>query len=149
MQNFNYLIRSYSWNKWIFEIKTIIVSLSYYQLLPMERYVAGNLKSALNERRTPSPSSHFAFISPLWVRKRESKRLNCLDRWPTVVLLLSTMATMNLSVNQGHGSPQHKLGGISVLSVGLTLLQIAFSCSAAFDTCKTALIYSNAKGNDF
>ena len=38
-----------------------------------------------------------------------------------------------------------------MLSVGLTLLQIAFfsSCSAAFDTCKTALIYSNAKGNDF
>ena len=37
------------------------VSRSYYQLLPMERYVAGNLQSAWNEWRAPSPS---VFISP-------------------------------------------------------------------------------------
>ena len=122
MPNFNYLIRFNSWNKWIFEINNhsnrsnrqvllsfifscYSVSRSYYQLLPMERYVAGNLQSAWNEWRTPLPS---AFISPPWVRKCQSKRVNSLDRWPTVVLLLSTLRTttetVNLSVDQGHDS---------------------------------------------
>ena len=123
----------------------------------MVHYVAGNLQSALNEWQALSPS---AFISPPRVRKCQSKRLNSLDRWPTVILLLSmlhiTTAMVNLSVDQGHSSqlatisliaamnvhpwesPQRKLGEISVLSGALTSLQIAFfsSCLTAFETCK-------------
>ena len=75
-----------------------------------------------------------------------SNWLNSVDRRPTVVLLLLTLcttrATANLSVDQGHdsqlatissiaakdvhpwGSPQCKLGEISVLSVALPSLQI-------------------------
>ena len=107
---------------------------SYYQLLPIEHYVAGNLQSAWNEWRAPSLST---FISPPWVRKCQSKQLNSLDKWPTVVLLF-----INAAYNNDHGSqlvmissiaakdvhpwesPQRKLGEISVLSVALTLLQI-------------------------
>ena len=119
--NFNYLICSNSWNEWIFETNNrsnrsnrqvllsfifscYNVSCSYYQLLPVESYLAGNLQSAWNEWRVPSSS---AFISPPWVRKCQSKRLNSLDRWLTVVLLLSMLritAMANLSFNQGHGS---------------------------------------------
>ena len=119
--NFNYLICSNSWNEWIFEINNhsnrsneqvllsfifscYNVSRLYYQLLPVEHYIAGNLQSAWNEWTALLPS---AFISPPWVRKCQSKRLNSLDRWPkTVVLLLLTLrittSTAILSVNQGH-----------------------------------------------
>ena len=80
--NFSYLIRSNSWNKWIFEINNHSnrsngqlllsfifscynnVSHSYYQFLPMDRYVAGNLQSAWNKWKAPSPSSHFALREP-------------------------------------------------------------------------------------
>ena len=92
------------------------------------------------------------------------------------MVLLSTLhittATVNLSVNQGHGSQlatfsfitakdvhpwesrQRKLGESSVLSIALTSLQINLSrffssISTAFDTCKTILIYSSVKGNDY
>ena len=108
---------------------------SYCQFfLPMQRYAAGNLQSPWmrGERRGLPVTSLclHSFPSPPWVRKCQSKRLNSLDRRPTVVLLLSTMATTNLFVDQGHASQ---------------LATIFFSsCSTAFDTCKTALIYSNA-----
>ena len=46
------------------------------------------------------------------------------------------------------------VGEISLLLIALKSLQIDQSrffsaCSTAFNTCKTILIYSNAKGNDF
>ena len=83
--NLNHLIRSNSWNEWIFEINNhsnrsngqvllsfifscYNVSRSYYQFLPMERYVAGNVQFAW---RAPSSS---AYNSPPWVRKCQSKR---------------------------------------------------------------------------
>ena len=91
-----------------------------------------------------------------------------------MVLLLSTlhttMDTVNVSVHQGHSSQlatissiaakdlhpwesqQHKLEEISELPVALTSLHTSrffSSCSTAFDTCKTALIYLNTYGNDF
>ena len=75
MEHANYWITKFLLNEWIFEINnhsnqpnrqvlissSYNVSYSYYQLLPMERYVAENLHSALNEGRALSPSSHFAF----------------------------------------------------------------------------------------
>ena len=82
-----------------------VFHLYYKFLLPMEHYTAGNIQSAWNEWRMLSPST---FISPPWVRKCQSKWLNCLDRWPTVVLLLSTLrirtTMVNLLVDQSHGS---------------------------------------------
>ena len=92
--NFNHLFRSNSRNKWIFEINNHFnrsneqvlvsfiftcynVSCLYCQLLPMEHYIAGNLQSAWNEWRAPSPST---LIHPPWVRKCQSKQLNSLDR---------------------------------------------------------------------
>ena len=69
----------------------------------------------------------------------------------------SCIVIINAAYNNGHGkssiaakdvhpleSPQRKLGELSMV---LALLQIAPSrCSTPFDTCKTALIYSNVKG---
>ena len=62
------------------------MSHSYYQLLHVKRFIAGNLQAALNEWRAPSPS---AFISPPWVRKCQCKWLNSLDTWPTVLTALA------------------------------------------------------------
>ena len=146
---------------------------SYHQLLSMEGYVARNLHSGLNEGRVSSPS-HWDFSS--MSQKSQSKWLNFLGRWPTVVLLLSmlhiTTVTANLSVDQGHSwagndlfdgggkdckwkhpwweSPQCEPGKNCVFQ-GVDIIYVAFfsSCSTAFDLCKTALICSNAKGNDF
>ena len=129
---FNYLFHSKSWNEWYFEITNhsnrsngqvllsfnfscYNVSRSYYQLLLMEHYVAGNLQSTWNEWRALSSST---FISLPWVRKCQIKLLNSLDRWPTVVLILSmlciTMATVNLLVDQGHSL---QLGTISLIAM--------------------------------
>ena len=111
---------------------------------------------------------------PPWVRKCQNKRLNSLDRWPTVVLLLSmlciTMATANLSVDN-HGSQLATISSIAAKDdhpwesphLGeisrcypwrwhrYKSIHLPFfgTCSTAFDTCKTTLIYSNAKENDF
>ena len=117
MPNCNYLIRSNSWNEWIFEInnhsnllngqvllKFIFscynVSHSYYQLLPMERYVAAT-ESSIRLKRVDSGIAfhiHFSSVS-------QSKRLNSLDRWPTVVLLLSMLHTYKNSHGESVGQP--------------------------------------------
>ena len=113
----------------------------------------GALRSIESSIRLEWVESTIAFRihSPPWVRKCLIKWLNSLDRWPTVVLLLSmlriTMATVNLSVDQGHSSqlatissiaakdvhplesPQRKKGEISELSMVLASLQIAPSRS--------------------
>ena len=96
---------------------------SYYQLLPMERYIAripcyvmlhgekriklsktshGVLRSRVSSFRLEwvralSPS---AFISS-GSQKMPEKVAESLDRWPTAVLLLSTL---RITVDQGHGS---------------------------------------------
>ena len=57
---------------------------------------------------------HFSSVS-------QSKRLNSLDGWPTVVLLLSmlhiTMATVNLSVDQGHDSQMAVISSIAAKDI--------------------------------
>ena len=140
----------------------------------MERYVAENFQSAWNEWRALLPS---AFISPPWVRKCQSKRAEFFSygQWWYCCYqhLRITMTMANLLVNQGHGSQVATISSIAAKdvhpwespqcklqerllcypwcwhrykSIHLTFFS---SCSTAFDTCKTALIYLNTKGTDF
>ena len=77
------------------------VSCSYYQLLPMEHYIAGNLQSAWNEW------SRLRHSFPLWVRKCQNKRLNSLDKMASsgiVVINAAYNVHGEFSVDQGHGS---------------------------------------------
>ena len=157
MPNFNHLVHSNSWNEWIFEINNhsscsneqVLLSFifSYYNV-SRSCYQLLSFKGALRSRESSIclewVESGCHLPHSFLLRESESEQLNSLDRWPTVVLLLSmlhiTTATANLPVNQGHGSqlvtisliavkdihlcksPQHKLGEISVLSVALTSL---------------------------
>ena len=54
-----------------------------------------NLQSALNEGRAPSPSTVTLYSALSLSQKCQSKQLNSLGRWPTVVLLLSTLCIRN------------------------------------------------------
>ena len=114
-----YLIHSNSWNKWIFEInnhsnhsnRQVLLSFIFFAIMCLDRTTNsshGTLHTMESSIRLEWVESAIAFISLPRVRKSLSKWLNSVDKWLTVVLLLSTLrittATAKLSVDYGHGS---------------------------------------------
>ena len=86
MPNFNYLICSNSWNKWIFEINNhsnrsngqVLLSfifscynVSWLYYLPMEHYVPWNLQSVWNEWRAPDVAFHIYFSSTSLIGRQQ------------------------------------------------------------------------------
>ena len=99
----------------------------------MEHYVAGNIQSAWNEWRMPSPST---FISPPWVRKRQSKWQNCLDRWPNGgIVVINTAYKNNHGKSVGRPQPRFTTGDDLRLQRRMFTLGSLYSVSYRRDIC--------------
>ena len=118
-------------NEWIFEIYNHF-NRSNGQLLLSFIFSCHNVSLVLPTSSHGALCSRESSIHLEWVESAvtfrihfssvsQSKRLNSLDGWPTVVLLLSmlhiTMATVNLSVDQGHDSQMAVISSIAAKDI--------------------------------